>query len=155
MLRDGAPEILTREEVAEVQLGCMMLYHRLGVAADLAFEGFANCFARQAVWIRPSMEMVGQDQIRAFVESEKVRAASHLTRHMYSTISIDAIDRDHATGVAYAVIYRREDWPADRPAPMALPELLASYRSEFVFEGGSWKFSRHEATHTFAQYATS
>ena len=143
---------LTREEIAAIEHGCAMLYHRLGVAADHAFRGFVECFAKEAVWVRPSMSMRGRDEIRAFIDKESARSTRHLTRHLYSTIVIDVADRNRARGVAYAFIYRDES-PANLPAPMQLPELVVSYQSEFIFEDGGWKFSRHEAEHTFSRYA--
>jgi SnoaL-like domain len=144
---------LAEQEESAIEQACTKLYHRMGVAADSNLLDFLKLFTTDVVWARPSMVMRGHDEIRAFLTAEAERTASHLTRHLYTTIVIDVIDAEHASGRAYATIYRDENPGNDRPVPMQLPELVVDYNTRFAREDGQWKISRHTANLSFSRHA--
>src|SRR3984893_2079335 len=102
---DPLPISTTEIEASAIEHQCAKLYHRLGMAADGGFEGFVDCMSRDVVWIRPGMTMVGHEQVSAYLGQEKARIINangyaHLTRHVYTTIVVERVDGDHATGRA-------------------------------------------------------
>jgi hypothetical protein len=150
----GAPEPpISDEELVAIEHACAKLYHRLGIAADSGFVGFIDCFSRDIVWTRPSMVMRGHEEVGAFLAEELARTRGHLTRHLYTTIVIDVIDRQAAVGRAYAMIYRDESFNGTTPAPMTDPEVVVEYHTEFKREGLEWKMSRHSAQLIFSWHA--
>ncbi|MGC5340718.1 hypothetical protein ACPXBC_29515, partial [Escherichia coli] len=80
------------------------------------------------------MEMHGHAQMREFLNSELERMKrdnphGHLTRHLYTTVYIEAIDHQSARGKASAFVYRDERFDGRLPAPMSAPEVIAAYES--------------------------
>jgi hypothetical protein len=140
-------------EERAIEQACTKLYHRMGLAADSNLLDFLDLFTTDIVWTRPTMTMRGHDEVRAFLAAEAERTASHVTRHLYTTIVIDVIDADHASGRAYAMIYRDENPGDSRPVPMQLPELIVAYDTGFARETDQWKISRHTANLTFSRHA--
>ena len=146
---------LAEIERFHIEHACARVYHQLAIAADAAFEGYEDCFTTDVVWVRPAMEMHGHGEMRAFLDSELERMRrenpphGHLTRHMYTTVYIRAIDRQTARGKASAFVYRDERFSGSLPAPMSFPEVIAAYESNFQKTNDGWKISRHSATHIF------
>jgi hypothetical protein len=144
---------LTEQEERAIEQACTKLYHRMGLAADSNLLDFLKLFTTDVVWERPAMVMRGHDEVRAFLTAEAERTASHVTRHLYTTIVIDVTDAERAGGRAYATIYRDENAGDGLPVPMQLPELIVSYNTEFARENGQWKISRHAASLIFSRHA--
>jgi hypothetical protein len=144
---------ISKSEALAIEHACAKLYHRLGIAADSGLEGFIDCFSSDVVWTRPTMVLRGHDEVRGFLAEERARTAGHLTRHLYTTIVIDVVDRDNARGRAYAVIYRAEEFDGTMPAPMAQPEHVVDYRTEFRKDGDEWKMAAHAAQLVFSRHA--
>ena len=152
-------EQLSLSETAVIEHACAKLYYRLGLAADANFAGFIDCFSRDIVWVRPTMEMRGLAEVKSFLDQEVARITpvngiGHMTRHLYTNIVIDVVDRGKAHGRAYATIYRDERFDGQLPAPMAEPEVIVEYKSEFSLEDGAWKISRHMAWLVMSRHAT-
>lgn len=150
----GAGSGLPEEQERAIELACTKLYHRMGLAADSNLLEFLDLFTTDIVWTRPTMVMHGHDEVRAYLTAEAERTAAHVTRHLYTTVVIDVIDAEHASGRAYATIYRDENPRGGLPVPMELPELVVSYDTGFGREDGQWKISRHTATLTFSRHAS-
>jgi hypothetical protein len=144
---------LAAEDERAIEQACTKLYHRMGLAADSNLLDFLDLFTTDIVWTRPAMTMHGHEEVRTFLAAEAERTATHVTRHLYTTIVIDVIDADHAGGRAYATIYRDENPGDGRPVPMQLPELIVAYETGFAREKGQWKISRHRANLTFSRHA--
>jgi len=149
----GAGSGLPGETERAIEQACTKLYHRMGLAADSNLLEFLDLFTTDIVWTRPATVMRGHGEVRAFLTAEAERTASHVTRHLYTTVVIDVTDAEHASGRAYATIYRDEDPRGGLPVPMRLPELVVSYDTGFRREDGQWKISRHTATLVFSRHA--
>jgi hypothetical protein len=64
-----------------------------------------------------------------------------------SNIVVDAVDEDHATGVAYDAMWETpypDDEFAGRPAPMRRPKFMDRWDDEFIRENGVWKFENRK-----------
>jgi hypothetical protein len=151
--RRAGPGLPEQEERA-IELACTKLYHRMGLAADSNLLEFLDLFTADIVWTRPTMTMHGHDEVRAFLTAEAERTATHVTRHLYTTVVIEVIDAERASGRAYATIYRDENPRNGLPVPMQLPELVVSYDTGFGREDGQWKISQHTATVTFSRHTS-
>jgi ketosteroid isomerase-like protein len=122
-------------------------------AKDL--DTMLQAFAPDAQWIRPGMPpMKSHADIRAFFETLWTKQAlasshGHLTRHLLTTVSTVPAGNDRATGISYALVFRRANFDGKLPAPLSEPELLVEYRDDFVRREERWLIGRHEAFHVF------
>ena len=138
----------------EIEHDCTMLMHRYAVNADHHIDRFHEVFTKDALWVRPGMEMRGHAEIQGFMDANLAamraeKPSGQLTRHMITTVRIDVADIDRAQGVTYALVFRDADYTGALPVAMNQIELLVEYRDEFRPTSLGWRISRHEAQFIF------
>ena len=89
----------------------------------------------------PGIEMVGQEEIRAFL-SERQLIERRQSRHLCTNILIH-IDGDQATSRCYLLNFRHDSQTgvAESPAPSGLPKFIGEYHDHFLRTDQGWKFA--------------
>lgn len=137
-----------------VEHDCLGLMQRYALTADRDLTGLPDLFAEDGVWVRPGNEMRGRAAMRAMLDAvvQAIHADNphgHVTRHMFTTSQVDALDDDHARGTFYALVFRDENFDGTMPRPMNTIELVVEYNTEFVRTAEGWRIARHRAEHVF------
>ncbi len=107
-------------------------------------NAFADLFTEDGVLIIGESRWVGRDAIRARIEALDNRTT---IRHYMSSIRINPIDVDHATGVSYAVIYSAPSGSTE----ITGPALIGDYIDRYVRTEDGWKIAHRELKTTFSQ----
>lgn len=103
------------------------------------YEAMEAYFARDGVWRRTDGDVLGLEQLRAFLAR---RGAHVLARHVLSNMRTTVHAADRATVDSYVTAYRAT--ATDRPARLGLPLLVGRYRDELVLEAGRWRIAQRE-----------
>ena len=99
-------------------------------------------FAPDGVWRRADGDVVGLEQLRAFLAR---RGTALLARHLLSNLRTTVHANDRATVDSYVTAYRAVAPAAPGTAvALGLPFLLGRYRDELVLEAGQWRIARRE-----------
>ena len=102
-------------------------------------EAMEAYYASNGVWRRSDGDVLGLEQLRAFLARRGTRV---LARHVLSNMRTTVHATDRATVDSYVTAYRAE--ATNVPAPLARPLLVGRYRDELVLEHGSWRIARRE-----------
>jgi SnoaL-like protein len=147
---------LDQQDVTATRSACGQLLAEYLLALDgRDWAALESIFAESAIFKRTGTEALrGGLQIRRFFEAlEQKRSAAgelHLTRHLLTTVSIEAADMRSASSTAYVLVFRDQMRQGDRRAFAAVkPELLLEYRDRFVKHNNDWQIGVHEAHHIF------
>jgi|SRR6185503_18829288 len=107
----------------------------------------ADLFAENGVCTL-NAKMVGRDAIRANFQRRQA-LTDRRSRHVCCNLLIDVIDEDHAEGVAYLTLYRRDVGDGRRTAPSSAPNIVGEYRDAFVRTPEGWRFASRGVVSTF------
>ena len=140
-----------------IESACRQIFGRYAVAVDSKnIDLLVGVFLPDGAWIRPGMNpMKGRLEIRTFFEAifakqRSISAHGHVTRHLFTTISIEPSPCGRrATGIAYAIVYRDAEFDNSPPSPLPLPELIAEYHDVFEKDDEGWRIAEHRAQHIF------
>ncbi|MBI1338790.1 hypothetical protein GC169_01075 [bacterium] len=108
----------------------------------------ADLFTADGVWTSRDNTMTGQDAIRRGFQKRQDNTA-RMSRHVCSTCVIDVIDADHAAGVVYLTLYRKDGEPGRRTSPAQAPSMVGEYRDAFRRTPEGWRISRREIAISF------
>lgn len=120
---------------------CQLIDHgRAGRVCDL--------FTEDAVWASPETTLSGREEIaRSFQRREQ--NAGRRSRHVCSTMLLDVLGPDEATGVTYLTLYR-DDGPVGRGVSrIGGPAVVGEYRDRFVRTDAGWRIQRRELVVAF------
>ncbi len=99
-------------------------------------------FARGGVWRRTEGDVIGLDQLRAFLARRGTRV---LARHLLSNMRTSLHTADSATVDSYVTAYRATVPEGHGgPVPLGPPFLVGRYRDDLIVEEGSWRIARRE-----------
>jgi hypothetical protein len=135
------------ERVA-IEQACMKLMVGYCVYADHdRADDFAALFTDDGIWIQGSGDEVrGRDALRNYILKRPGRT---LTRHLITNLLVNVADSDHATGTAYALVFRDRDYHGSGHAPMRAPGSVVEYEDEFVRTSSGWKIRRRRTIPVF------
>jgi len=135
----SAEASLSPLEVAAIQQACETVsiqYARYLDAKD--WQNLPSVFAPDGVWEVLSNRMEGRDAIRDYWKARTAEwAPTHGRLHQIANQVIDVIDRDHARGSSYAVVYFFDT--AENANRSLAPVLIARNNDEFVRTAEGWK----------------
>lgn len=132
---------IERECARLVAQYCQLIDHgRAGRVCDL--------FTEDAVWASPETTLSGREEIaRSFQRREQ--NAGRRSRHVCSTMLLDVLGPDEATGVTYLTLYR-DDGPVGRGVSrIGGPAVVGEYRDRFVRTDAGWRIQRRELVVAF------
>lgn len=148
--------MLSDSAVVETESRCRAVLMRYAVCVDRRdWAGVVALFAKDAVWRRPQQPpLVGRAQILEFFETLDRRRRletpqGHLQRHLFTTVSIEPEGADTARGVAYAIVFRDEQYDGATVSEMRAPEVLVQYDDLFRRIDGCWLIAAHDSAHIF------
>ena len=86
----------------------------------------------------------GREAIRAWLAR---RPENLRSRHVFTNISIEVIDADHASGVTYVTLYRHvgDEALAPRAIELVGAAAVGHYEDEFVRTVDGWRFASRTA----------
>lgn len=116
---------------------------------DRDIEAVLETFTPDGVLERRGESLRGREAIRNALLQ---RPAALVTRHVCTTIHVRPVDREHATGVVYIVLFRHEG-AGGVPAPLDRPEMVGEYEDEYVLTDSGWKIARRVAKAVFRRPA--
>ena len=138
------------------QSECRELLARYLLVLDLKdWDKLDSVFTRNAVFKRTDMAALdGSPQIRGYfkaLETKRTDAGeNHLTCHLLTTVSINAVGIGSATGIAYVLVFRNRMHAKGQPCVLPIkPELLIEYHNQFAQTDIGWRIVMHEARHIF------
>ncbi len=141
---------------AVIRDACNHLLMRYATAVDAEdIDKLVTLFAEEFTWHRPATEPMREHaEIREFfrrlyAKRKLENPNGFLTRHNFTTVCIEPLDEENATGIAYALVYTDPVFAGTLPVAMAMPELQVEYRDHFKKTAHGWKIIRHEARHIF------
>lgn len=105
------------------------------------FDGFADLFTRDGVYVAGTGEGVGGPEAGAMMErifAENAMGFGEPNYHLFfnEVVTLAGPDSASATSMSLYMV------PGDNGAPTAA--LMARYRDDLVREDGAWKFARRE-----------
>lgn len=133
---------LSETEKAAIRQACEDISEQYAHYLDTKdYEGMPNAFAPDGVWEVLGNKMVGSEEIR---EYWKRRTATWKPtegwHHQISNQVIEVIDRDHARGVSYFVVYRFDTRPGGNKA--LTPAVITRSSDEYVRTPEGWRLKR-------------
>jgi hypothetical protein len=131
---------MTPEQEAQIEAACIRLQQRYGTLADRQDPKFRELFAEDASITLPDLPpFAGIETIMA--GQAEWKASGIVMRHVCTNFAVEAVDADHATGLCYLMVFRREATP-EPPAvtPQSQPISLGEYHDTFVRTDGRWLF---------------
>lgn len=135
----GAQAPLSAQEVAAIQQACETVsiqYARYLDAKD--WQNLPSVFAPDGVWEVLSNRMEGREAIRDYWKARTADwAPTHGRVHQIVNQVIDVVDRDHARGSSYAIVYFFDT--AENANRSLTPSLIALNHDEFVRTDEGWK----------------
>ncbi len=133
----------------EIEQACIALSHRFARYVDeRRFEDFAALFAEDGVFDRRGEALAGRPAILASMAG---RPANLLVRHHVTTVSVDVIDDEAATGLCYFAFYQCTDWDGATAEKLALagPAIVGEYRDRYRRTAEGWRIAHRQALMTF------
>jgi len=142
----------------DVESACARLVLRSIRAFDEHdWRTYAQLFTEDGVFIRanePREPLVGPAAIEAALAA---RPTTRLTVHLCTNIEIDVLDREHAAGRCYLLLYSGD---ASQPESGAgrraeAVQRVGEYRDRFVRTAAGWRISRREGRLIFQSIGSS
>jgi len=139
-VRAGAD--LRETERAAIQQACEDISEQYAHYLDTKdYEGMPNAFAADGVWEVLGNKMVGADQIREYWKRRTAQwGATEGWHHHIGNQLIEVIDRDHARGVAYFVVYRFNTDPGSNKS--LAPLVITRSSDDYVRTPQGWRIQR-------------
>ena len=149
--RNAVNNELTDYERAAIERECSRLAIRYTHLVDFGHaERITDLFTADGLWHDGQASHRGEAAIRAWFKRRQ-EMSGRLSRHVLSNHLIKVLDRDHATGTAYFLLFRHDGDPARAARPMAgQPVLLGSYEDEYVRTAEGWRFQSRRAVTSFS-----
>lgn len=139
---------MTEAERAEIERACEKLSIAYARHVDFRdYQALAGLFAEDGV-----LELFGR-QIRgraAVLAALSARPENRKSLHIFTNISTDVIDADHARGLTYLTLLRA-DHDGEGAAPLDGPLMGGYYEDEFIRTQSGWRIARRKATILFAR----
>lgn len=135
---------------------CRQLLMRYARAVDTQdIDLFLTVYAEECEWKRQGKPpMRNHADIREFFKQiwAKYDATPHGVpkRHNFTTVCIEPVDEETATGTAYAIVYTAFNFAGAHPAPMPVPEFVMEYHHVFKKTAKGWRIARQDATYVFS-----
>ena len=107
------------------------------------YDAFVDLFSEDC-----RLDVGGLVEGRAALQGWLARRPENLrSRHVFTNISIDVIDADHARGVTYVTLYRHvgDEALAPRAIELVGPAAVGHYEDEFVRTVDGWRFASRTA----------
>jgi len=103
------------------------------------FRAFANLFTPEGVLELPARHLKGREEI---FEVLSQRPPSVVSLHFCTSTRIEILDKNHARGSTYAMIFRHDgtNGSAALPLPMEQPLSAGIYDDEFLRTDEGWRF---------------
>src|ERR1035437_7605456 len=98
-------------------------------------------FTPDAVCLLAAGEMRGRDEMVDFFG--RLHERKSVSRHFITNISIDVLDDQNATGLAYLALYRRDAEHTESPIN---PVLVGHYDDVYVLTDEGWRFASRITT---------
>lgn len=128
---------------------CEELITRLTHAQDHdQADTAAGLFLPNGVWVRSGVAHQGRDAIvRSFDRGGK----TVVVRHIVSSMLIDVVDEDHASGVTYYLAFANRDpgLAPDAVRRLEAPASLGEWHDSFERTAQGWRFARRAGTRIF------
>jgi uncharacterized protein (TIGR02246 family) len=105
---------------------------------------YADLFTEDAVLVVLGETYRGRDVIRKRLEEA---ANGPATRHMMSSVRIEAAGPGEATGISYATIWQGP--ASDRPVPIQQFAAVGEYHDRYRRTAEGWKIARREFVPVF------
>ncbi len=132
-----------------IEQACIALSHRFARYVDeRRFEDFAALFTEDGVFDRRGEALAGRSAILASMAG---RPGTLLVRHHMTTVSVDVVDEETATGVCYFTFYQCTDWDGAQREKLALagPVIVGEYRDRYRRTAEGWRIAHRQALMTF------
>lgn len=132
-----------------VEQACIALSHRFARYVDeRRFADFAGLFAPDGVFDRRGEALAGR---AAIVASMAGRPETLLVRHHVTTVTVDVIDAETASGLCYFAFYQCTDWDGRQREKLALAgaAIVGEYRDRYRRTADGWRFAHRQAAMTF------
>lgn len=133
---------LSEKEKAAVQQACEDVSEQYANYLDTKdYEGMPNAFAADGIWEVLGNKMVGAEQIREYWKRRTATwGPTEGWHHQIGNQLIEVIDRDHARGVSYFVVYHFDTKPGANKA--LSPVVITRSSDEYVRTPQGWRIQR-------------
>ncbi|NKQ55511.1 nuclear transport factor 2 family protein [Amycolatopsis sp. K13G38] len=124
-----------------IEHGCQKLMARYCLHLDhLELDQFAGLWAPDGIYkpAAASEPIVGRT---AILEWAHAYPKHRLGRHLSANEVVEVIDREHATGTSYAVVFREPDPRPGVLSARVTPRSVAEYTDEFRLTPEGWRFA--------------
>jgi ketosteroid isomerase-like protein len=123
------------------ELACERLLVRLFHCLDARdYEGVADCFAEDSLWLRQGKELRGPKQV---LQALQQRTPTIHVHHILASIDVKLVEPAQAKSIAYMLVYRSDTGkPPQFPISASGPELVAVCTGELRRGTGGWKVTR-------------
>lgn len=127
-------------EVIRIEAACTRLVLRFDACLDgYRHAALVELFTPDGVWTNDKGSYVGQDGIRAYLETYPFSRMIHMS----TNILVDVVDADHATSSSYFAFY------GDRKEPHVGVKFAGRIDHAFRRTGLGWKIARHDTRAIF------
>ncbi|MBL8552111.1 MAG: nuclear transport factor 2 family protein [Hyphomonadaceae bacterium] len=129
-------------ERAAIEQACEDVSERYAHYLDTKdYERMPTAFAPDGVWEVLGNRMQGPDQIREYWRGRTARwAANEGWHHQIANHVIEVVDRDHARGTSWMVVYRFNTEPSGNRA--LTPLVISRSTDEYVRTSEGWRLQR-------------
>jgi hypothetical protein len=141
VLGQAQPTLETRLKVLEDRDAIRMLLVSYASTLDNRdFAGFEQLWAKDAEFVGGGNSAKGPAAIRALLQGLLTKNAAPVPGRDFHLVMNQTVDvkGDTATG------FSRGTWVSTNPENRLQVSIIANYYDQFVREGGSWKFKRHQ-----------
>ena len=128
-------------ERIEIERACEQLSIAYARHVDFKeYDRFVELFTEDG-YLDAGGALEGRAAIRRWLAQRSDRLRS---RHVFTHISVEVIDADHARGITYLSLYRHvgDESLADDPIALAGPAAVGHYEDEFVRTPSGWRIAR-------------
>ena len=133
---------MTEIERAAIEQACEDVSERYAHYLDTKdYERMPTAFAPDGVWEVLGNRMQGPDQIREYWRGRAARwAANEGWHHQITNQVIEVIDRDHARGTSWFVVYKFNTQQGANPA--LTPLVISRSTDDYVRTADGWRIQR-------------
>lgn len=138
------------QQRAAIERACERLVVRYSHLIDHgAAAEVVDLFTDDGVFQGPHTRLVGRNEILAGMGVRQAQPGLR-SRHVCTNFICDVIDEDHASGVVYLTLYRRDGVASDAgPAGVRGPTVVGEYRDAFARTPDGWRIASRECVVSF------
>lgn len=142
---------MTEQERAAIEATCQRLSIAFANAADRHdATGLSNAFAIDGQFDRRGEVVNGRAAIAASMADW---SPDMILRHVCSNLLVEVQDKDHATGITYATVWRHgPEKKAERKgriAPLTQPSSIVEYHDKYVRTAEGWRIAYRRTVPVF------